>query len=488
MTENQYSKLHEACDKVLLSDLHPTRIAIPWLHVLNEHPANLAKYLDISDGNPKVNYSLKSLFTQFLGIWRSIWLKKSNLSKQQVPDVLFISHLLNEGQIGASEDFYFGNLPEILHSKGFKSSVVLINHTENNLSDISRRWASHLSPRIILSKSLSVRKEFALRKKLKQESTFLIKSAENLEDKFLKDIYGFASEEALSVSAISTMRIYMQILEMCEIFKPKAIVVTYEGHAWERLAFQAARISRTDVKCIGYNHTILFPRQHAALRPLNSEYDADIILTAGDITQKHFQRRLPNAAVHSMGIHRRFSSITLDLVSDRPHNCLVIPDGIVSEIVFMFDFAITAALSNSDINYIFRLHPIISKDRLLVDYPRFAELPNNVEFSNRSISDDFNLCRWVLYRGSNASIYAVISGLRPFYIKKDGELPIDCLYEVNSWKKVISDTDDFIIQMQMDLQEIPDTLSFEAKNTIDYCNSFFKPLNDSLLQELLNNN
>lgn len=480
--------LCEACDKVLLSDPQITRIAIPWLHVLNEHPLNLVKYKDILLKNPKPSYSFKSALYQFSSLWKSKGIKKSKSTEKQVTDVLFISHLLNEGQIGNSEDFYFGNLPEILKEKGIKSNLVLINHTSKDLSEMSSCWSSEVTSRFILAKSLSIRGEFTIRRKLRQESKLLRRSAASINDELQKRVSYFAAQEAVSVSTISTMRIFLQVQELCERFKPKAIVVTYEGHAWERLVFSAGRASRSDIKCIGYNHSILFPKQHAALRPLNSSFDPDIILTAGDITQRHFQRHFPQASVYSMGIHRRMNAVTPNTVSDRQNNCLVIPDGSNLEVVFMFDFAISAAKLNPDINYIFRLHPVISKDQLLLEYPRFASLPINIELSNRSISEDFNLCRWAIYRGSNASIYAVISGLRPFYIKKDDELPIDCLFEVNSWKKVVSHPEGLIIQIQNDIHAEHDALEAEAKETQDYCNSFFKPLNEDLLLELLNTN
>lgn len=32
--------------------------------------------------------------------------------------VMFVSHLLNEKQVGAAEDFYFGNAPEALAERG----------------------------------------------------------------------------------------------------------------------------------------------------------------------------------------------------------------------------------------------------------------------------------------------------------------------------------------------------------------------------------
>ena len=43
MDHAAYEKLTETCDKVMRSGSR-TRVSIPWLHVLSEHPNNLRHY------------------------------------------------------------------------------------------------------------------------------------------------------------------------------------------------------------------------------------------------------------------------------------------------------------------------------------------------------------------------------------------------------------------------------------------------------------
>lgn len=50
------------------------------------------------------------------------------------------------------------------------------------------------------------------------------------------------------------------------------------------MAFHAARAINPEVQCIGYQHTVLFPRTHALKRPLGASFDPDAILTIGHVT------------------------------------------------------------------------------------------------------------------------------------------------------------------------------------------------------------
>ena len=71
MTEEQYYRIADACDRLLRrSDAPLEWIAIPWLHVLSEHPVHLAPYIDlienasVSDGNTNHSRSLGRMITR----------------------------------------------------------------------------------------------------------------------------------------------------------------------------------------------------------------------------------------------------------------------------------------------------------------------------------------------------------------------------------------------------------------------------------------
>ncbi|MDP9200441.1 MAG: hypothetical protein M3P26_00710, partial [Gemmatimonadota bacterium] len=274
---------------------------------------------------------------------------------------------------------------------------------------------------------------------------------------------------------------HQQILHLAERLRPKVIVVTFEGHAWERLAFAAARQIVPDIRCVGYHHTVLFPRQHAPLRLLHSlRYDPDVVLTAGDISRDRFRRSFDRSGIQvvTMGIHRR-QAHAIDAEtkgSDRNRvSCLVIPDGIMSEVVFLFDFAIESARQASDINFILRLHPVVSLEKLRSRFPRFQQLPGNVEVSTGTLDHDLSRARWALYRGTNAAIYAVIAGVRPFYVEKPGEMSIDSLHELRSWKKVVGKPAEFLESARADLGADPLPASNDAAAAAAYCKRYFMP-------------
>ena len=488
MTERQYSELCSICDQLLLVP-EPTvsRLAIAWLHVLNEHPSNVEKYSGMIAGlPPKRGVAIKSVLIQ---LWQWMRGRKSGgaASEAATPvDVLFISHLLNEAQVGATEDFYFGSAPEALREKGATACVALLNHTKLEATGLDARWPVEMAQRIVLPHSLCFWQEFGLRRKMAAEARSLSPGGGGGHTEMDDKIRTEARRQTLSISALSTLRLYYQILDLVTRLRPKAIIVTFEGHAWERLAFAAARQALPNVICVGYHHTILFPRQHAALRPLGERFDPNAILTAGIINEKRFREAYTSQAINvaTMGIHRRQNK-TVGRDPASSHSCLVIPDGIISEVVFLFDFALEAARQAPEISFVLRLHPMITRSELTKRYPRFGNLPLNLIFSNLTIQEDFKRTRCALYRGSNAAIYAVIEGLRPYYVSREKEMAIDCLHQLPNFKKIVMTPAEFIRVVKDDFAQNHLTFKRESAEAIDYCQNYLMPLNLNVMFDIL---
>jgi hypothetical protein len=485
MTERDYNQLCAICDELLVTpDVTIERIANAWLHVLNEHPSNLAKYSDLIDGLPtERGVALKAALIQ-LRQW--VLGRESGGADTEAAspvDVMFVSHLLNEKQVGAAEDFYFGNAPEALAERGASACVVLKNNTKLAPKGLGARWPAQMARRIVLPDTLCFRQELGLRQKLASEARSLGAGGHTEMDGRVRTE---ARWQTRSISSLMTLRIYYQILDLVTRLRPKAIVVTFEGHAWERLAFAAARQVMPGVVCVGYHHTILFPRQYAALRPLGWRFDPDVVLTAGTISERRFRAAYASrpVTVATMGIHRRQKEAGgRDPTASGA--CLVIPDGIISEVVFLFDFVLEAARQAPEIPFVLRLHPMVSRPALLQRYPRFGALPPNVTFSSAGIEEDFERTRCALYRGSNASIYAVIAGLRPFYVAREKEMAIDCLHQMQSWKKVVQTPAEFVVAARADGAQDELERRREAADAVAFCQSYFMPVNLNVLFDIL---
>jgi len=113
LIEEQYQQVCDSCD-LLLGAVDSTieRVAISWLHVLNEHPVNLARYESLFDlSHPAVPGVLRRVVNSLWGMRLRLTRGKPWHGPVMLPiraDVVIVSHLLNESQASESEDFYFG--------------------------------------------------------------------------------------------------------------------------------------------------------------------------------------------------------------------------------------------------------------------------------------------------------------------------------------------------------------------------------------------
>ena len=454
MTTKQYKLLAKECDKLILaaSKDKDKRVAINFLHVVRESQATLEKYNFIFRSN-NCNFLLKLL--NFYGLVKNILFaayyllksiffhEKKIMNQNNTPiDFLFISHYVGEQNIFDNfHDSYFGNLINKLEQSGSHSIVALINHTRD--SSVCFEIKNNAIPIFILSNSLNFSKILSIYRKL--FSTFFLIKNRNKEGISSK-IIAKTKIEVFSSSTIRNTIIASQIKDIISCYRPKCIVTTYEGHAWERLAFSAARSISPDIKCIAYQHAPVFRLQHAIRRNIGSKYNPDIILTSGSISKGQLEesKKLDSIPISILGSNRNYSaksercSRNLNL-----NSCLVAPEASIKESSILFYFSLRCANKMPNIIFIWRFPSLITLNSL-IDYNKiFLDLPKNILLSKGSLKDDILSVSSILYRGSSVVIQSVVMGLRPIYLKILGELTIDPLHELSSGRDIVSTVDDF---------------------------------------------
>jgi len=484
MNDNQFKFLCEQCDKILTDRTSSIQtIAIGWMHIINEHPINLSKYIGLfyQKQFSEVIIRVRSAIYTIVIACKS----KKNLLGWNVStdlpstiDVLLVSHLLNKEQLGSDNDFYYGVLAEALNDKGVKCATLLWNQSGEEVPNLMGKWKSSATPRIMFDRTLSFFGELRLRNSLAAEARRLKKLALALPSEFDVNICNQASSEAMSTFSIANLRFYLQMHSLIKALNPKTILVTYEGHAWERLAFAAARNIDKNISCVGYQHTVIFKRQHAIKRSLGKNFDPDIIIGAGNgsIEALIEMASIGDAKTIVAGTHRfnkKNSASVLKFNTKSPPTCLVLPDGTMNECLLIFRFAVEAAKLNKEVIFILRMHPVLSFMQVIKRDSKFSILPPNVIVSDARIEDEFNQSRWVLYRGSSAAIHAVSHGLRPIYIAIPGELDIDPIYKLTEWKKVAFNPIELNAYIQEDLVTDDKLLTKESKSAIQYCEKYF---------------
>ena len=509
LNTNQYLNLGITSDLLLSPDSPPERIAIAWLHIIREHPEFLAKYSFLLEPEPNLRSLVRKTIWELS--YAAGYLKRciSGLSSQgtlwyttepraKSADILFLSHLLNPSHSGQDQDFYFGSVPIDLINSGVSTAIALINHTNNPPRQLANQYSRIAPPRIILSNSLSIAEEISFQRRLAYEKQTLGKLVARLPKGLQRSFAAHAAIETMSSATTTNLRIHQQISSLVRILQPKAIVVTFEGHAYERIAFHAARNAMPNIICIGYQHAAIFRYQHAIRRMLAPKYNPDHILTAGVVAQRQLLNSetlagIPISVLGSPRSTKATAQLKLEpsppayqINTDRPV-CVVTPEGIESECKMLFTFALECALALPHIYFIWRLHPLISFKTLLKRNRRLHIRPPNVELSDKTLEDDIKRCQWALYRGTTAVVQAVMGGLTPIYLQIRDEMTIDPLYEIEKGKFVVQTPAEFVAVVGKFRSTSDTTHHKERADLIDYCSKFYVPMDFRVLEKIIRN-
>ena len=488
-----YTRICNICDFILTDiDTNTRRICISWLHVIRPHPIILNLYQnilknDFNDNNKTFfNYILlrKSLYLineAILSIFKSKKnLYSSNLihNKDSI-DYLFVSHLLNPNDFNKTKDFYFENTQVYLNNQGLETVTIFFNHT-NKKNSYYKSFKKQDTKKIILADKVSFFLEFYILINLFIESFLLFKKS-NLykHDKLFKNILFESSKESLTNHTIDNLRKYYQFKFLIKKLKPKKIITTYEGHAWERLMFYAAKECNPNIKCCGYQHTSLFNLQHAALRKLNNFYNPDLILTPGIFSYNIFINSDVGRNIPILILGSNRGTEKGSYMNQFNNTCIVIPEAFESECLILFRFVVKCSNFSKKINFLLKLHPMMNRETFLKKYPEFNVLPINVKWSNNDISADFSISKWVLYRGTTMVVQAFQNNLIPIYYQHaEDEISLDILEDVSDCKSSVKNVQEFFQAIQIELENNNRDIIYK------YCSNLYQNFNYNILHQI----
>jgi len=479
----KYKKLCRLFDKVLLSSfVTPEIISNTWLHMQRSHGDFSEKYSHLFENELGVyfwkrmlilvvQYTSISVFRLLQSSIEFFQYREKKYSKNT--DVLFVSHLINS-ETNNSNDMYYHDLPYQLTQQDISTMIVLIDHNKtakkvNNKSIV---------PRILLRKTLSFINELSLY--FTQVKAVISYNKMALEFFINKRARLEASIRMMSSASFNSLRISKQVSKIISKVNPKYLVFTYEGHAWERLLCYEARQVDPDIKCFAYQHSSVFEYQHSIKRELLPLYNPDVILTSGLIAKEQFEVIFKNVIpIYNIGSSKSQELDSSKILLSKSCTFLVIPEGIISECILLFEFTLLCARSLPNYKFIWRLHPSLNFNQLKGKNNFFNSLPSNIFLSNKTLKRDIEICDNVIYRGSTAVISAIGAGLRPIYYSKNGEISIDPLFQQKNGKLTVSNVAEFECLTQRPV------IKKDQMELIKFSNASYTPLNYSMFVSLL---
>lgn len=486
ITEGQYKQLCTACDALIKENSFSfERIANSSLHVIREHPIFLKNYSAVfhKEGVTFSVYLIKKfIFHLVVGSYRLIDSIIRNyifgdrlIEDKRAFEDIFISHFLNDSFIDHKSDFYFFELPQKIEKKKVSSLQIYINFTNRSSSNIAKQWKNKQVVSKLLPRYLPLFEEIRIRGLLFLEAIKIlkIKSLSNFE----KKLKYLAAIDSLSSATHSNYRIAVLVKRYIKNKSSKRIFTTYEGHPWERLIFAMAREVNSSIKCIGYQHALVFRNQHAIKRKLEKNFEPDYILFSGKKGMDDFKKinYLPSNRLILFGTNRiMFLNKTPKKVKPIKRNVfLTLPEGDLIECIPLTKFVIQLAKVYSNFHFIIRFHPITKLNQVKRECPNLIQNLPNLELSQFSFEDDLKRSDYAIYRGSTTIIRAIQNGLVPLYYHKQNEITIDPLFEINQEKINLSVPKDLSLIFNKSFDEIEKSQS----KLIEHVNDFFSPLN-----------
>lgn len=495
ITEAQYDQLCDACDALLQHSSSNERKANAWLHVIREHPIFLKAYTPIYfKTNRQFFFSLFGQLTRFIivggyKLFHSIY-RNYFLGDQLIKDIrsfenLFISHFLNESFLEHKKDFYFFDLPEKIEQDSKTSLQLYINFTGLSSRSIEKKWNKRTIVSKALPRYLPLLLEIKVRYLIFLEALSILKTKAS--SNFQKRIKYQAAVASFSSSTYSNYRLAVLVQHYVKNNQVKRIFTTYEGHPWERLIFAFARKVNPGIICIGYQHALVFRKQHAIRRKLNKNFEPDYILCSGEhgLQQFHAIDYLPSNKLICFGSNRT-STIKrekLAVSSKKLTTYLMLSEGDLIECLPLVEFVLKLAKKHLEKHFIIRFHPITRVDKVLKVFPELKQSIPNIELSTLSFEKDLERAHYAIYRGSTTIIKAVEYGLIPLYFSKANEITIDPLYEMQKEKFNLTSPDDLVA---IDKHSKEELLEKQYK-LIDYVQQFFSPIDYNEALKVKNN-
>jgi hypothetical protein len=509
MNAAQYYAIASACDRLLKHPEAPFEwISNPFLHVNNQHPAILDRYERVvSRLESGQECDVASLERERIpGLASSlvrggVHVARARLSSGLVRigpklrtdpvDVLLVSWLVNAAHLPNDDDFYFGDLQRRLTDRGLTSLLVLRNQTGLPTASLVGQALRNDGPckRLLLPESSGVPEELTFLPRCATARTQLIRVAQQSSSLVDRLIAQEAIHQTFSKDVLANLRLEAQIAALCRQAQPKTLITLYEGHAWERCVWRGARRGWSPVLCVAYQHSVLWKYSHAVKRSIGSSLDCDpdLILTLGDVTRQALDesQELDGIPTMTFGTHRREADAPQVDAPTRLDKVLVLPDGTEVEAVYLVEFALQCARLLKDVRFVFRTHPILSFDAIRAKVQVDSDLPNVEVTRNARIEDDFASTGSLLYRGSSTVLYAVMAGLKPYYVARPGELNTDPLYGLSDWRERVDTVDSLAASYNARRYNRENDETTEWLRAKDFCDRYVQPTRVDALDDML---
>jgi len=386
----------------------------------------------------------------------------------------------------SANDFYYGDLQNRLAAQGVGMLLLCGDANDTEWQSFAREClstgANFRVPELALcAPSLplkvardQIRSSLALRRRSRSATEPLLRHA--LEVASLDCLNPAVTQDSLHFEIARTAT---------RLWKPQVFMTSYEGHGWEKAAWLGAKTERHSCRTVGYQHTALFSEALSMTQPYvddRARSVPDIVLALGEQTAATLaasHRKHGTQLVRFGTFRRQGTQIAAAPADPSIRTVLVLPEGIAPEAEALFRFAYECAVAMPAYRFILRGHPQWPALRALGLIDLRVQSLKNVEISQKAaIQEDFDRASVLLYRGSSAALYGILSGLLAVHLQVPEMVDSDPIYQLTSWRKTCGTVAGFQ-EIVGDFERQPEEgRADEWRNAADYVNRYIAPVDE----------
>lgn len=447
------------------------------LHVHRYQSDFLLRYTDsFVKKNNVVEKAKKTQSRISLSTQRNSFSSRNRISDRLFFDILIVSHFVAKRKDQPYSDFYFSQIINTLSKEGYRIKVIYIDGADEATLNSCNKENDQIFYDTV-SKKLPVHLVF-----LFLGGIFIQSLVYRIVSLFITELEKkkFYRTIARMESSWTNLCTSYNVGKIVKEERPRFLVTTFEGQAYERLIYFFSRKSHKKIIRIGYFHAAIFEHQFSVKQSMGVKYDPDLILTQGNFASRILGNSY-NTGLTSIKTIGSPRAINYNYNSDKENVILVIPSGILTEVIYLLIFSKKLAEILPGFKVYFRFHPSFDLRLLEPDFS-IKELPVNFFISNASLEADATKCKFTLFRDSTAIFNAVALGSLPVYIRKEGEeILVNPIYGINEILPDITTPIEFKNKLeflssldpgifQKGIQDI--VSEFNESNLIDAINNF----------------
>ena len=430
---NKGTEISEKLESIIVNLLGKEFLLNPFFRVSKSTPEQLTPYKHINSKYSRevsllyliicipINFVkiIMQIFLSLIFSYQYFYLKPKNYPTE----VLFVSHAIGANIINKNGDQFFALMPEYSADKNLNTTVIYTNHNKlgyyKNLKLLALK--SDKVNRILIPKFLKPKE--LIKYFVTIIGMFIKCTRIGLANYFTNPINSqilfSAANSFFKRPTYTNYLLLLRIKDYCSLTAIQVIFLTFEGHSYEQYVANEIGGVTPSLKVVLYQHSPITPAHVGIKNFMQKNIDNIIIMTTGTY-YTNFLQKFSNIPEFILIGSNKTEYLQENKKINKSKTLLFAPEGTIAATKSFLKLIRLMSKEDPIHHYLLRLHPNLPRNIGVYLLIRNLKRKQNFSLSNKSLSTDLSLAKFVFYRSSAVGLQALNSSATPIFYSDQG--------------------------------------------------------------------